>query len=344
MKTEPSNQKAETVSASRAPNSPPDAAHKAAPLWLVVAAFATVYLVWGSTYLGIRFAVQSIPPFITAGARHMTAGVVLFTFTCWRGVAAPKWIEWRDAAIAGILMLVLGNGGVTWAEQSVPSGVAALLVALTPMWMVLFDWLRPGGRRPHMWVGVGLIVGFAGVALLAQGHGEHHEAVYGWSVAALTLASIGWASGSLFSRSARKPKSPLLAVAMQMIAGGAVLLTLAAAHGEFGRFAIHQVTRVSFVAWLYLTIAGSLITYTAYVWILQVSTPARVATSGYVNPLIAVLVGCTVGHEVFSPELIAAGTLIVLAVILIVRGGAQSNGVKALSSITAESKMAPVSE
>jgi drug/metabolite transporter (DMT)-like permease len=320
-----------------------DAAHKAAPLWLVVTAFATVYLVWGSTYLAIRYAVESIPPFMTAGARHLAAGLVLFTFTRLRGIAAPKWIEWRDAAIAGTLMLVIGNGGVTWAEQRIPSGVTALLVALVPLWMVLLDWLRPGGTRPSVWVGVGLLMGIAGVALLARGHGEHHEAAYGWSVAALMIASICWAWGSLFSRRARKPKSPLLAVAMQMIAGGAVLFVLAAAQGEFGRFAFDHVTRVSFVSWLYLAIAGSLIGYTAYVWILQVSTPARVATYAYVNPLIAVLLGCTLGHEAFSHELIMAGALIVLAVVLIVRGGAQS-AAKNIPRTAPNPQIAPVSE
>ena len=346
MKTESadSNEVTEHDSASRTRLPGARAPHKVAPFWLVVTAFATVYLVWGSTYLGIRYAVQSVPPFIMAGTRHLAAGVVLFAFTRWRGVAAPKWIEWRDAAIAGTLMLVIGNGGVTWAEQRIPSGITALLVALVPLWMVLLDWLRPGGKRPRAWVGVGLLIGIAGVALLARGHGEQHESAYGWSVAALMIAAICWAWGSLFSRSARKPKSPLLAVAMQMIAGGAVLLALAGAGGEFGQFAFQHVTRISFVSWLYLSIAGSLIAYTAYVWILQVSTPSRVATYGFVNPLIAVVLGCTLGHEVFSRELIAAGALIVLSVILIVRGGAQSTGPKAKSLAAPDSKMASVSE
>src|SRR5215469_7317103 len=188
-----------------------------APLWLVVAAFAAVYTIWGSTYLGIRYAVQTIPPFMMAGSRQLAAGIFLFAFSRFRGAAKPSLIEWRDAAIAGTLMLVIGNGGVTWAEQRIPSGVAALLVALVPLWMVLLDWFRPGGTRPRAWVGVGLLIGISGVALLARGRGEHHEAAYGWSVAALMIASIGWASGSIFSRSARKPKLPLLAVAMQMI-------------------------------------------------------------------------------------------------------------------------------
>lgn len=299
-------------------------AQRHAPLWLVVAAFAAVYLIWGSTYLGIRFAVESIPPFLMAGSRNLAAGLTLYAFARLRGAAAPSRIEWRDAVIAGTLMLVIGNGAVTWAEQRVPSSMTALLVALTPLWMVLLDWLRPGGVRPRLLVGAGLAVGIAGVALLARGHGEHHEAIYGWSVVAIFTASIGWAFGSVFNRTARKSSSPFLSVAMQMITGGAILFGLAATQGEFGQFTFARVTAVSFGSWLYLTIAGSVVAYTAYVWLLHASTPARVATYAYVNPLIAVLLGCTLGREVFSHELFVAGALIIVAVVLIVRGGAQS--------------------
>jgi len=312
-----------------------------APLWMVVAAFAAVYLIWGSTYLGIRFAVESIPPFMMAGARHLAAGIVLFAFARLRGAAAPTWSQWRDATIAGILMLVIGNGGVTWAEQHVPSSTAALLVALTPLWMVLLDWLRPGGIRPRALVGAGLIVGFLGVGLLARGHGEHHEAAYGWSVAALMAAAFSWAYGSVFNRTARKPASPFLGVAMQMIAGGAVLSGIAATQGEFGQFHPDRVTALSFGSWLYLTVAGSLVGYTAYIWLLHASTPARVATYAYVNPFIAVLLGCTLGHEVFSHELIIAGALIILAVALIVRGGAQT---KTKTIAEPEAPTMPISE
>lgn len=292
-----------------------------APLWLIVTAFATVYLVWGSTYLGIRYAVESIPPLLMAAARHLSAGLLLFAFARPR-TKAPSLIEWRDAVISGTLMLAIGNGAVTWAEKSVPSSIAALLVASTPSWMVLFDWLRPQGVRPRTIVIIGLFVGIIGVGLLARGHGEHHEAGYGWSVLALLAASLGWSGGSVFSRHAHKPSSPFLGVSMQMIAGGSVLLVLAALRGEFNQFSVSKVTALSFGSWLYLAIIGSLITYTAYVWLLHASTPARVATISYVNPLVAVILGCTIGHEVFSHEMFVAAILIVVAVVLIVRGGA----------------------
>lgn len=299
--------------------------HQHAPLWLVVTAFALVYVIWGSTYLGIRYAIESIPPLLMAGTRFLAAGLVLFLFARLRSDRSPSRLEWRDASIAGGLMLMIGNGGVTWAEQAIPSGVAALLVALTPLWMVLFDWLRPGGTRPRALVLAGLAVGLAGVGLLTRGDGRNSGVAYTWGVATVVAASIGWASGSIFNRQARKPSSPLLGVGMQMIAGGGLLLALAAARGELAQFSFERLTSVSLWAWLYLTVAGSLIAYTAYIWLLHSSTPARVATYAYVNPFIAVLLGCTIGAEPFSNGVLVAGIMIIAAVVLVLRGGAQES-------------------
>jgi drug/metabolite transporter (DMT)-like permease len=291
--------------------------------WKIAAAFGAIYVVWGSTYLGIRYAVESIPPFFMAGTRFLTAGLVLIVVARIRGAGMPKRLEWRDAAIAGGLMLMIGNGGVTWAELVIPSSVAALLVALTPLWMVLFDWMSPSGVRPRAMVFVGLAVGFVGVALLARdGVNESSGSAYGWGVAALMLSSICWAIGSIFNGHARKPGSALMGVGMQMSAGGVLLLVIAAVLGEPAAFSFSRVTAVSAWAWLYLTLIGSLVGFTAYIWLLQVSTPARVSTYAYVNPLIAVLLGCTVGHEPVSKRLLVAGALIVLAVALIVRSNA----------------------
>lgn len=293
------------------------------PLALVVAAFAAVYVIWGSTYLGIRYAVESIPPFLMAGSRHLVAGLLLFGYATLRGAKLPSLVQWRDAAIAGTLMLVIGNGGVTWAEQLIPSGIAALLVALTPVWMVLIDWARPQGVRPRALVGLGLVIGLVGVVVLARKQMTGHSSAYGWGVAAVLTASICWALGSVFNRSARKPQSAFLGVALQMITGGAILFAISAAQGEWQKFSVAQVTALSFWSWFYLTIAGSLVAYTAYVWLLHATTPARVATYAYVNPLIAVLLGCTIGREVFSHEIYVAGGLIIVAVVLVLRGGAK---------------------
>jgi len=294
---------------------------RSASLGLVITAFAIVYVVWGSTYLGIRYAVESIPPFLMAATRHLAAGILLFAFARLRGAARPSLGEWRDAIIAGALMLVVGNGGVTWAEQFISSGVAALLVALVPIWMVLFDWLRPAGARPRPLVIVGLAVGFLGVALLASKQINGGGSNYSLGVAALLMSSICWAFGSVFSRTAQKPASPFLGVSLQMIAGGGILLLLATGRGELRQFSVERMTALSFGAWLYLTIAGSLIAYTAYVWLLHASTPTRVATYAYVNPLIAVLLGCTLGREAFTTDLLLAGALIIGAVVLVLRGG-----------------------
>ena len=303
----------------------------APPMWGIIAAFAAIYVIWGSTYLGIRYAVESIPPFLMAGSRNFVAGLILYAFARSRSQTVPSRSQWRDATIIGGLMLMIGNGCVTWAEQTIPSGVTALLVALTPVWMVLFDWLRPKGTRPGALVIGGLVIGFTGVAMLARSHGNNSGPTYGWGVAALMASSIGWSLGSIFNRGANKPSSPILSVAMQLIAGGALLLIVSLANGELGKFSLSQVTPLSFGAWLYLVIAGSIIAYTAYVWLLHASTPARVSTNGFVNPLIAVLLGCTIGRETFSHELFLAGGMIIIAVLLVLRGGVAKNGSKSVA-------------
>ena len=225
------------------------------------------------------------------------------------------------SALGLVAALTGGLFGALLQNVWVLAGIAALLVALTPLWMVLFDWLRPAGIRPRPFVAAGLAVGFVGVALLARGNGSNGGSTYGWGVAVLMLASISWAFGSIFNRHAQKPASPLLGVAMQMIAGGSLMLCFAFARGEAAQFSFARVTLLSAGAWVYLTLAGSLVGYTCYVWLLHNTTAARVSTYAYVNPFIAVLLGCTIGRETFSHELFVAGALIIVAVALIVRGG-----------------------
>jgi drug/metabolite transporter (DMT)-like permease len=298
------------------------------PLALVIAAFAAVYIIWGSTYLGMAIAIQSIPPLLMAGGRAVIAGFLLYGVMRMRGEARPEPIHWLNAAIVGGMLLAGGNGGVSWAQQFVPSGLAALVVAAVPLWMILIDWLRPGGSRPQALVFAGLALGFAGVAFIVLGRDHAGQRIIAPIGAVVLLgATISWSIGSVWSRHLRKPGSALLSVAMQMIAGGILLLVAGAVAGEIPRFHLSSITRASALAFAYLTFIGSLVGFTAYVWLLQVSTPARVSTYAYVNPLIAVLLGRIVLKEPLPHSVVLAGAFVLVGVVLITtRGAARSTG------------------
>ena len=299
----------------------------APPVANVVAAFAAVYIIWGSTYLAILFAIETLPPFLMAGVRFLVAGTVLYAWVRLRGARRPTRAEWVATGIIGALLITAGNGAVTWAEQSVPSGVAALLVAVVPFFMVLFEWLRPGGVRPTLRVGFGLLLGFVGIALLV-GPGElGGEAVDPLGAIVLMAGAISWAAGSIYSRGAKLPPAPLLTTAMQMLAGGALLLLIGLFTGETTRVALDAISMSSLVALLYLIVFGSLIGYTAYVWLLKVSTPARVSTYAYVNPVVAVFLGWAVANEPLTPRVLVAAAVILgsVAVITISRRNADAD-------------------
>lgn len=297
-------------------------AREAPPVWLLLAAFAAVYGLWGSTYLGIRVAIDSIPPLLMAGARFLCAGLILYGWMRMRGAPRPQFIHWRNATIIGALLLLVGNGGLTWAQLTVPSNIAALIIASTPLWIIVFDWLRRGGCRPHPSVFAGLILGFLGVGLIITSKDSlGHNVAEPLGAIVLLVAALCWAAGSVFSRHAAQSTSALLAVAMQMIAGGALLFLAGFIAGEHHGFEVRAVTAASRAAFLYLLVCGSLIGYTAYAWLLQVSTPARVSTYAFVNPLIAVVLGRVFLHETLPKSVLVAGALIIAAVILITRRG-----------------------
>lgn len=298
--------------------------HRTPATWLVVAAFAAVYIIWGSTYLGIHLAIQSIPPFLMAGARFLIAGTLLYAITRMRGAPRPQSMHWGSATVIGALLLLVGNGGVTWAQQSVPSGVAALMIAATPLWINLLEWMRPDGAVPRLGVFAGLALGFAGVALIVSSKDQFgNTIVEPMGALALLIASVCWAAGSVFSRHARQSQSALLAIAMQMIAGGILLLVAGLLAGEASDLNPRAITLSSAWAFGYLTFVGSLVGFTAYVWLLQVSTPARVSTYAYVNPLIAVLLGRVFLDEPLPGRVILAGALIIAAVVFITRARSQ---------------------
>lgn len=283
---------------------------------LLIAAFAAVYLVWGSTYLAIRFAVAELPPFITAGVRFLVAGAILLLWARLQGDALPTARERRGATIGGLLLLLGGNGAVVWAEQFVPSGIAALIVATLPLWMVLLEWARPGGSRPRSGVFLGLALGLAGIALLL----DPSDATGGVDVVgtvALCLGSVSWAAGSIFMRHVPMPKSALTSNATQMLAGGVGLALLGAALGEFGRLDLAAASPRALLSVAYLIVFGSLIGFTAYTYILRVSTPARVSTYAYVNPVVAVMLGWALAGEAITVRTIAAAGVILLSVAII---------------------------
>ncbi len=293
-----------------------------APRSTVVAAFAAVYVIWGSTYLAIRFAVETIPPFLMAGARFLAAGAVLYAYAWMRGLTRASRAELRGAAIVGLFLLLVGNGAVVWAEQSVPSGITALLVATVPVWMVVVDWLRPGGTRPRVGVFAGLGLGLAGIALLVGPGAFSAGAEFGVAAAgALVLGSISWATGSIFARHARRPASAITSNAVQMLAGGLALVVVGVLTREPARLAASHVTARSVWSLAYLATFGSLIGFTAYTYLLDVSTPARVSTYAYVNPIVAVFLGWALAHEPVEMRTIAAAAVILAGVAIITLAG-----------------------
>ena len=289
----------------------------AVPAVHIALALATVYVLWGSTYLAMRLAIATIPPFLMAASRHFTAGVLLYTFARWRGAPRPRPEHWRSAAIIGGLLLLLGNGGVVWAEQRVSSGMAALLICSEPMWIVVFAWLRRDGRRPSPLVVAGLLVGMAGLALLVRPGLGGGGAVDPLGVVAVLISSISWAAGSLYVQRATLPSSPLLATSMQMLCGGLLLFATGALTGEPARFALSQVSTSSALAVLYLIVFGSLIGYTAYNWLLRSASPVLVSTYAYVNPVVAVFLGWALVSEPVTPGMLLGAAVILGGVALI---------------------------
>ena len=286
----------------------------------VIAAFASVYIIWGSTYLAIRYALESLPPLLMAGARHTLAGAILYAVLRATGTARPQRIHWRSAAIIGALLLLIGNGGVCWAEQTVPSGLAALLVTTVPIWMVLLNWFRREGVRPGVMEIGGVVLGLLGVIILIGSENLGGGApVHRMGAVVLVAASLSWAIGSIYSRHAPLPKSPLMATAMQMLCGGVLLLLSGAMSGEGARLELENVSLRSLVALGYLTVFGSLVAFSAYVWLLRVSTPAKVSTYAFVNPVVAVALGFVFAGEPLTPRTMVAAAVIVTAVVLITR-------------------------
>ncbi len=287
----------------------------------IVAAFAAIYLIWGSTYLGIRFAIETIPPFLMGGVRFMIAGAVLYLWMRARGEKRPSMLHWRSAAIVGGFLILGGNGAVVWAEQFVPSGMAALLVATLPFWIVLIDWVGPGHARPSLGIAIGLVVGIAGIFVLVGPAALHPTNVSGTGILkgalALNAGSLSWALGTVYARHAKLPRSALVATGMEMLCGGALLFLLALITREPMDFDPASVSARSIAGFIYLTTIGSLVGFTAFIWLIQHQPPSRVSTYAYVNPVVAVFLGWALAGEPLTLRTVIAAAIIIGAVALI---------------------------
>jgi drug/metabolite transporter (DMT)-like permease len=277
-----------------------------------------VYFFWGSTYLAIHYAVATIPPFLMAGTRFLVAGTVLYAWRRLAGDPAPTKRHWLSSAVIGVLLLFGGNGLLSLAEQMVPSGVAALMIGSVPLWMALIEALRRGGLRPNVWGLIGLLIGFAGIALLVgpsflSGSKAEINPV-GFTI--LLVAAISWSFGSIYSRSADLPASSLLSTGMEMLAGSLALYIAASIKGEWHQLILSHVATSSWLGLAYLIVFGSMVGFTAYAWLLRAAPLPLVSTYAYVNPLIAILLGALLAHELLTARILLSALIIVSSVVV----------------------------
>ena len=284
-------------------------------------AFAALYVIWGSTYLAIRFAIDTIPPFLMAGARFFIAGVIMYGIAIAQGARRSGVREWKTALVMGACLLLGGNGGVTIAEKYVSSGLASVMVATVPIYIALLGWASGLMPRPRPIVWLGLAGGFLGVAILvgpalnfSAGARPHPEI----GMLILLVSAFLWSAGSLYSRVAKNAASPFLATAQQMLCGGALPIVVGLAAGELPRVRLHEITWLSLGAFVYLILVGAIVGYTAYTWLLRNCEPAKVATYAYVNPIVAVLLGAAFAGETLSARAIFAAGLIIGSVALVI--------------------------
>lgn len=288
---------------------------RVAPRGRGLAAFAAIYLIWGSTYLAIRFGVETIPPYLMTAVRCLAAGGGLLAWAAWRGEPRPSGRAWGAALFVGTLLFVVGQGVLSWAETRVPSGAAALLIATIPVWMVLLAWLRSGSQAPTPRVWAGIAAGIGG-AFLLLGPGAGGGGLDPLAGGAILLAALSWAVGSLWARGSALPASRTQSAGMQLLMAGVVLAALSLVLGEANGFSPTAVSGRSALALAYLILFGSVTAFSAYLWLLDHSTAAKVGSHAYVNPVIAVFVGIFAGDGAFSGRVALAACAVVAAVML----------------------------
>jgi drug/metabolite transporter (DMT)-like permease len=285
-------------------------------IWL---ALVSLYIVWGSTYLAIRFAVDTIPPFLMAGTRFLISGVILYAWRRAAGDPSPSRRQWRSAVIVGLLLLVGGNGLVSWAEQHVASGIAALMVASIPLWMVLIEALRRDGTRPDWKIMLGLVIGFGGLVLLVSessgiSAGDGLDFV---ALGVLLLAALIWSYGSIYSRDADMPQSSLLGTGIEMLGGAAGLFLVGTIVGEWQELRLAEVSTNSALGLAYLVVFGSLIGFVSYGWLLRNAPIPLVSTYAYVNPIVAIFLGAWLGSELITIRIVLSALIIIGSVVVI---------------------------
>jgi drug/metabolite transporter (DMT)-like permease len=284
---------------------------------IIVLALVCVYIFWGGTYLGMKFAVETMPPFLMAGIRFSIAGWILYIVYRLKGEKRPSLEEWKNAGIVGSLLLLGGNGVVAWAEQQVPSSIASVLVATVPLWITAFSYIS-GAKKPSAGSIIGILLGLCGIgALVWNSNGMASQSADPGGILALLFASISWSAGSMYSRKAKLPSAPLLSTGVQMIVGGILLLIAAAFHGDYRGFDPSVISTQSWIALGYLVIFGSLIGYTAYIWLLKNAEPSVVSTYAFVNPIVAVFLGWLLADEKIGINAFIAVFFIIAAVVII---------------------------
>jgi drug/metabolite transporter (DMT)-like permease len=287
----------------------------------IILALSAVYVFWGGTYLAMKIAIETIPPFIMGGTRFLTAGLLVYIWGIYKGQKPPEKSHWLYASLLGILMLLIGQGGIIWAQQYVPSGVAAIIFATVPLWMTLISWVCQGAQRPNNLVIFGLFLGFFGIVLQVKNSllGVDVNSNHWVGYIVLILAAVSWAWGSVYSRVFRLPASPLMSIALQMLTGGTFYIVVSLLKGEWKQFEVLSISLGSMLSLGYLILFGSIIGFGAYIWLLKVADPTMVSTYAYVNPVVAVFLGCTLAGEPLTLNDAVVAMLILTSVVIISR-------------------------
>lgn len=287
--------------------------------WLVFLAFAAIYVIWGSSYIGNHIAIESLPPFMMSGGRMLFAGLLLIGYARIQRVPMPTRLEWKNAVALGAVLFMVNNGAIIWAQaEGLPSGITSLMIATVPMWIVLFSWWRTR-RRPTWAVLIGVVVGFIGIALLLNpGESGGFNPLVALVV---VMGAAAWSLGALLSKGLSQPNSPILSTGMQLTTGGGLLLLVGVLIGEVGQINVAEIQPQSLLAALYLAIFSSCIGFTSFVWLMRVSSAAKVSTYAYVNPVVAVFLGWLIAGESLTPLTMLAAGIIIGAVFIINRGG-----------------------